>query len=1344
MQKIKFLSLLILKVVFSTGLLLANDITTLPLNNPNLCTNSSINVSFAVSAGFNSGNQFIAQLSDEFGNFFSPTNIGTVTGTLGGSIPCTIPNVNVGTNYRVRVIGTNPASIGTDNGSNLTINLSTPVSLNPLPGICPNSGSIALSTGSPTGGNYSGSGIVANVLFSDLLSPGIYNYTYTFTNTSGCVSSATSTFEISPLPSVNLSPLGTICSNDLPFTISNGSPAGGTYSGNGVTGNTFDPALSGPGNHVITYTITDGATGCSNSASQSVTVLQAPAIGISAPNQTCINGGLISLSGIPSGGTFTGNGISGNSFDPSAAGLGSTTITYSFTASNGCASSTTFNINVNAQPTVSLNPLASVCSPGSPLNLTGGNPANGTFSGTGVINNIFYPNLTGTGTFPITYTFTDANGCSGSTTQSIDVNASPSITLNFPNFICLNGSPVTLNATPSGGIFSGAGVVGNTFNPSVSGIGTFSISYTFTDGNGCTSTGSQNITVTNLASASIIPLGPLCNNDNPAIVNAIPSGGVLSGIGIIGNTFDPSVSGIGTHTIYYAVSSGNGCTTIDSIQVTVNQSPSVSISIPTNYCTNDAPINLTGGNPSGGTYSGNGVINNLFNPNIAGAGNHQITYTFSDINGCTSSASSIVSVFAAPIVTLSSFNPVCLNSSPINLAGGLPSGGTYAGNGVSNNSFDPSLAGVGFFQITYSFTNANGCSSSAVNNIQVVELSLNAGNDQTITCGGSAQLNALANFTGIGNIQYSWSPSTGLSNPTVSNPVATPNSTTNYVVTATAGACSVQDQIQVSVNNPNFNLAFTQNQQVFNNPPFNVVFINNTPNPNNYTFTWIFGDGVTSINNSQLVSHTYVNNGDYDVTLIAVNNQTGCSDTLFYPSWISCSGSCTHLAQINQASPVIACAGGSGFLSCNTAPGYTYQWNFNGLPISGANDTIFQPTQSGFYSVTIFLNSCPRVSDAVFVDFLPAPPVPVITSVGNIAVCSGNQALLQSTTGYSSYSWRRVGTQGSLGNNPVLSTSTTGLYFMVVSDNNGCTSSSQLFPLNFSYLFPGELCVVDVNDDNENVIVWDKPITNTISAFKILRETQVTNIYDTLGTVNYADLSEFIDTDTTVNPLQQAYSYRLALVDTCGGTTLPGGRHKTMHLTINQGINPQGGLAWNLIWSSYEGAVFGTYYIYRTTDFLNPNWTLLGTQASGANIFNSFSDINPPVGYVGYRIVIELDDPCESTMRDRAQYGRTRSNTGSNGIIPEGIQNLSANPLQLNVYPNPNSGEFFLSVESKTNNVAFVEISNYLGQVLKTIQTNVINGESIIKIDANDLAKGIYNLRVIQGDNTNSAKIVIH
>lgn len=94
-----------------------------------------------------------------------------------------------------------------------------------------------------------------------------------------------------------------------------------------------------------------------------------------------------------------------------------------------------------------------------------------------------------------TLTVTDANSCKSTSTVSVIVNQLPIVSFTgLGTLYCKNASPVTLIGSPSGGVFSGKGIVGNTFN-TLDTSGVKSITYTFTDGNGCTASQTKNVTV---------------------------------------------------------------------------------------------------------------------------------------------------------------------------------------------------------------------------------------------------------------------------------------------------------------------------------------------------------------------------------------------------------------------------------------------------------------------------------------------------------------------------------------------------------------------------------------------------------------------------------------------------------------------------------------------------------------------------------------------------------------------------------------------------------------------------------------------------------------------------------
>ncbi|HEY8401274.1 MAG TPA: 6-bladed beta-propeller [Cytophagaceae bacterium] len=104
------------------------------------CQGSTITINFNVSTAFNNDNVFTAQISDATGSFANPTNIGETNGSTSGSISATFPyTIPSGSNYRVRVIGSSPSVIGSDNGTSFSIGAapSTPI-ISGASDVCPN------------------------------------------------------------------------------------------------------------------------------------------------------------------------------------------------------------------------------------------------------------------------------------------------------------------------------------------------------------------------------------------------------------------------------------------------------------------------------------------------------------------------------------------------------------------------------------------------------------------------------------------------------------------------------------------------------------------------------------------------------------------------------------------------------------------------------------------------------------------------------------------------------------------------------------------------------------------------------------------------------------------------------------------------------------------------------------------------------------------------------------------------------------------------------------------------------------------------------------------------------
>jgi len=237
-----------------------------------------------------------------------------------------------------------------------------------------------------------------------------------------------------------------------------------------------------------------------------VTVNPLPAVTFNSVASLCVNAAAVDLTNFvsPTGGTFSGPGIAGNTFTPSVAGAGTHTITYTFFDANNCSNTASQNITVSSQASVTFNPVGPFCENAAAVDLANFvSLTGGTFSGPGITGNVFTPSAAGVGTHTITYTFADPNNCGNTASQNITVHPQPTVTFNAVGPFCANTPAADLSSavSPAGGTFTGSGIAGNLFAPSIAGIGTHVITYTITNAN-CSNSASQNLVVNPVPTAN--------------------------------------------------------------------------------------------------------------------------------------------------------------------------------------------------------------------------------------------------------------------------------------------------------------------------------------------------------------------------------------------------------------------------------------------------------------------------------------------------------------------------------------------------------------------------------------------------------------------------------------------------------------------------------------------------------------------------------------------------------------------------------------------------------------------------------------------------------------------------
>jgi len=197
-------------------------------------------------------------------------------------------------------------------------------------------------------------------------------YVVSVSDALGCVLSDSVLVTVVQHIPITISGLNTSYCLNASNVIMTATPSGGTFSGPGVAGNTFQPSVIGVGNWCIKYTYNDPVSGCSSDTTVCVVVDSLPKLTISGYNPSyCHLDSAVTLIGSPSGGTFSGPGISGNIFTPANALSGINIITYTYTDTLfGCSNSTQFAITINNVPTMTIAASDSVVCPGSNVSLS--------------------------------------------------------------------------------------------------------------------------------------------------------------------------------------------------------------------------------------------------------------------------------------------------------------------------------------------------------------------------------------------------------------------------------------------------------------------------------------------------------------------------------------------------------------------------------------------------------------------------------------------------------------------------------------------------------------------------------------------------------------------------------------------------------------------------------------------------------------------------------------------------------------------------------------------------------------------------------------------------------------
>lgn len=606
-----------------------------------------------------------------------------------------------------------------------------------------------------------------------------------------------------PISTLSISGLAaSYCSNTPAVTLS-AVPINGTFSGPGMSGNTFTPANAGTGNIVVVYDFTDSANGCTYQTTANTTItpaLTAPVVSCagSTTNSVTFNWSDLGVASYTISYSINGNPlvtpapVSGTTYTVTGMTVGqNVTINVVAVGTPPCGNSPAGTQTCTAQDcpavAVSINGLATqYCANAAAVSLTG-TPSGGTFSGPGMsAGNTFTPANVGAATSTIVYSYTDpTTGCPYSAQLTTDISqplAAPvvqcgNITTDNIEFVWNNTGASTYNVSISingGTPITNAGISGTSYTQTGLQPGDVVDISVIANGNmpcGNSPAGTTTCTTNNCPTValSISNLAPnYCATDAPIVLNAIPSGGTLSGPGINGNTFNPASVPVGStvNINYDYTDPTTGCNYQDTFTTQI----AAPLATPTVTCNNSTTNSITFewvdiGAPNGYalTISVNGsaatnqtVFTNTYTQSGLVA-NDQVTISVIGLGDaiCGDSPAATTTCIAADCIpttlTISGLaTQYCADNPTVTLTA-TPPGGTFSGPGVSGNNFSPITAGITDVSIIYSYTDpATGCLYQETASTQVNEPL----NTPVVQCSNTTANSVEFTWTNLGVAQY--------------------------------------------------------------------------------------------------------------------------------------------------------------------------------------------------------------------------------------------------------------------------------------------------------------------------------------------------------------------------------------------------------------------------------------------------------------------------------------------------------------------------------------------------------------------------------------------------------------
>ncbi len=731
---------------------------------------------------------------------------------------CATPTANPTTTTTYTVTGTN--ANGCSNTATVT------VTVNPLPTISAGT-SVAICAGASTtlqatgGTSYTWSpatGLSCTTCAAPTANPATTTtYTVTGTDTNSCSNTATVTVTVNPLPTISAGTNVAICAGASTTLQATG---GSSYTWSPATALSCTTCASPTASPTATttYTVTGTNTNsCSNTATVTVTVNPLPTISAGTNKSICIG----SATTLPAtgGASYTWTPATGLSCTscatPTANPTTTTTYTVTGTNANGCVNTANVTVTVNPLPVISAGSNKTICAGSSTaLQATGGTfyawaPTTG-LSCTGCQN----PTATPATTTTYVVTGTNTNGCSDTAHVTVTVNPLPTISGGGNKAIC-TGASVQLQGSggtsytwsPAAGLSCTACAA-----PTASPISTTTYTVTGTDANGCISTATVAVTVNAIPNVTATTSKNIICDGTSAQLQAFGAGSYswTPALNLSCVSCNNPVASPPNDVTYIVTGTTNGCSDTAQVHIKVLPKPNINAGPDTSICAGDS-VRLHGSGNIPLTWSPGTSLScsNCNNPVATPAATTTYTLSATDSNSCANTDDVTITVHPLPNVDAGDDATIC-NGDPLQLS--AKGADTYSWSPATDLSCvhckNPVATPTG--QITYTVTGTDGfgCSNSDEIQVSVIQKEpTSASPDADICRNGSVTLNASGGDT------YQWIPSSGLDNPNIPNPKASPENTTTYAVIIKQGICFADtSRVKVTVHeNPTINAGPDQN-----------------------------------------------------------------------------------------------------------------------------------------------------------------------------------------------------------------------------------------------------------------------------------------------------------------------------------------------------------------------------------------------------------------------------------------------------------------------------------------------------------------------------------------------------